>query len=196
MRKFGHLMAAGGLAFCATADAGPAPEINFKIERYKVSGITTTEIDRSIYNNTPVVMGGQRYGAVTHNTFRTSYSAVTTGEGGCEVKNVSVVLDSTVVLPELVPGQHSQAVLNEWRRHLQALTAHEMQHAHNGKYTAETIAGRLFGFHAQMPCSEMKPRLDLAIDQLVNNMGAWDKRLDQTTQHGKTQGAYLQTGIR
>lgn len=194
MRSYLALFAV--LAFAAPAAASPQPAINFKVQHYLVSGRDTTALERAVFATTPVAMNGQRYGAVTHNEFRTSYSAVGTGDGGCEIKNVRVILDSTIILPKLAPGQYSRAVLAEWSRYIGALTAHEMQHANNGKYTAETIAARLFNFRAPMPCLEMRPKLDRAIDSLIKNMGQWDANLDRDTNHGATQGAFLRKGIR
>lgn len=161
-----------------------------------VVGADTSQIDASIFANTPVLINGNKFGAVTHNVFSTSYATVGTRAGGCEVKNVHVVLDSSIILPKLSLGQYSAAVLAEWQRHIGALTAHEMQHANNGRYTAETIAGRLYNFKSAMPCEVMRPRLDQAIQQLIRNMGAWDERLDRETNHGETQGAYIRKGIK
>lgn len=178
-----------------SSQAHPVPVINFKIERYSVEGLTTAEIGQSVFRNSPVVIDGGRYGAVTRNDFSTHYSAVANSHGGCEVKNVRIVLDSTIVLPDLVRSTQSPQVLAEWERYIGALRAHEMMHANNGKYTAETLAARLFNFKSNLPCDQMKAKLDLAIDRLVQNMGAWDQQLDSTTQHGRSQGAFLRPGF-
>ena len=184
------------MATASAAQAGPMPMINFKIQSYPVYGSTTAEISASVFNNTPVVMDGRRFGAVTHNQFQTGFSAVSTSNGGCEVKNAKVVLNSTIVLPNLVQGRQSPAVQAEWERYIGALRAHEQMHANNGKYTAETLLSRLYNFKAEMPCSMMKAKLDQAVDRLINNMGEWDQRLDSQTEHGKSQGAFLRPGFR
>lgn len=176
--------------------AQPEPVINFQIRHYDVSGMTTAEISQSVFKNTPVRINGGRFGAVTHNRFSTSYSAVSTSTGGCEVKNARVVLDSTIVLPRLVQGGHSPNVMAEWERYIGALRAHEQLHANNGKYTAETLASRLYAFKSNLPCTQMRSRLDEAVDRLIQNMGEWDRRLDAETQHGKSQGAFLRPVFR
>lgn len=182
---------------CAPAVHGsPEPTINFKIQHYSVSGSTTAEISSSVFKNTPVVMNGNRFGAVTHNQFNTGYSTVSTASGGCEVKNARIVLNSTIVLPNLIRNGQSPAVLAEWERYIGALRAHEQMHANNGKYTAETLISRLYNFRAEMPCPSMRAKLDQAVDRLINNMGAWDQQLDSQTEHGKSQGAYLRPGFR
>ncbi|NVL48654.1 DUF922 domain-containing Zn-dependent protease [Pseudomonas syringae pv. actinidiae] len=184
------------LATASAAQANPEPTINFRIQRYPVTGSTTDEIIAAVFKNTPVVMDGDRFGAVTHNQFQTAFSVVPTASGGCEVKNARIVLDSTIVLPSLVVNGQSPAVLAEWERYIGALRAHELMHANNGKYIAETLIGRLYDFQAQMSCEVMKTMLDQAVDRLINNMGTWDQRLDSQTEHGKTQGAFLRPGFR
>lgn len=184
------------MATASSVHASPEPTINFKIQRYAVSGSTTAEISNSVFQNTPVVMNGGRYGAVTHNQFNTGYSTVPTANGGCEVKNVRILLNSTIVLPDLVRNGQSESVLAEWDRYIGALRAHEQMHANNGKYTAETLANRLYDFKASIPCPQMRVSLDQAVDRLINNMGAWDQNLDAKTEHGKTQGAFLRPGFR
>lgn len=185
-----------GMASVLPVQANPEPTINFKIQRYAVTGSTTAEISNSVFHSTPVVMNGGRYGAVTHNQFNTGYSTVPTANGGCEVKNVRILLNSTIVLPDLVLNGQSESVLAEWERYIGALRAHEQMHANNGKYTAETLATRLYDFKAGMPCSQMRVWLDQAVDRLINNMGTWDQDLDAKTEHGKTQGAFLRPGFR
>ena len=184
------------MATASAVEAGPMPMISFKVQYYPVYGATTAEISASVFNNTPVVMDGRRFGAVTHNQFQTGFSAVSTASGGCEVKNAKVVLNSTIVLPNLIQNGQSPAVRSEWDRYIGALRAHEQMHATNGKYTAETLISRLYNFHAEMPCSMMKAKLDQAVDRLINNMGEWDQRLDSQTEHGKSQGAFLRPGFR
>lgn len=194
MRKVGLLVLV--LATASVAQANPEPTINFNIQHYAVSGSTTAEISASVFKNTPVVMDGNRFGAVTHNQFQTGFSVVPTASGGCEVKNARIVLNSTIVLPNLVRNGQSANVLAEWERYIGALRAHEQMHANNGKYTAETLLNRLYDFKAEMPCPVMKAKLDQAVDRLINNMGAWDQKLDSQTEHGKTQGAFLRPGFR
>ncbi len=183
-------------AIPTTTQAQPEPVINFQIRHYEVAGMTTAEISQSVFQNTPVGMDGGRFAAVTHNRFSTSYSAVATTQGGCEVKNARVVLDSTILLPRLVESGQSARVLAEWNRYIGALRAHEQLHASNGKFTAETLATRLFAFKSHLPCQQMRVKLDQAVDRLIQNMGDWDRRLDSETQHGKSQGVYLRPGFR
>lgn len=184
------------IAAPSIAQAQPEPLINFQIRHYDVAGMSTAEISQSVFKNTPVGIDGGRFAAVTHNRFSTSYSAVTTTQGGCEVKNARVVLESTILLPRLIQGGQSAVVIAEWNRYIGALRAHEQLHASNGKYTAETLASRLYAFKSHLPCQQMRVKLDEAVDRLIQNMGEWDRRLDSETQHGKSQGAFLRPVFR
>lgn len=193
MRKF--VIAMAGLLAPVLSWAEPEPTIDFSIRYYDVVGSTTDQIRASVFHNTPIRINGSPYGAVTENHFDRAYSAVTTGAGGCEVKNVRVHLISRITLPRLVRDGQSETVLSEWQRYIGALRAHEMMHAQNGRYTAETIASRLFSVKSSMPCSQMQQLLNAAVEQLIENMGKWDEQLDATTEHGRSQGAFLRPGF-
>jgi len=184
------------MAAAPQAYAQPQPTIDFGIRYYDVEGSTTAEIRNSIFRNTPIRINGSPYGAITENRFTTGYSSVGTSSGGCEVKNARVFLDSKITLPRLVPSGQSPAVMAEWERYIGALRAHEMMHATNGRYTAQTVASRLYNFKSQMPCVQMRSKLDTAVNQLIQNMGVWDQQLDAQTEHGKSQGAFLQPGFK
>lgn len=194
MRK--AILLALGIFAASPVYAQPEPIINFNIQHYSVSGSTTTEISKSVFQNTPVKGNFGRYGAVTHNRFTTNYSSVAMAEGGCEVKNALIQLDSTIVLPQLMEVGQSESVMGEWGRYIGALRAHEMMHANNGKYTAETLASRLYDFKTTLPCAQMRAMLDQAVDRLIKNMGDFDTQLDLQTEHGKTQGAFLRPDFR
>tara|TARA_R110002124_G_scaffold128157_19_gene288720 strand:+ start:17759 stop:18349 length:591 start_codon:yes stop_codon:yes gene_type:complete len=185
----------GFLFISEHAHASPEPIIDFSVEYYSVSGRTTDEINRSIFENTPIMMSGRRYGAVTKNDFITNFDQIASRRGGCEVRNVRVELKSKVILPKLTPAYQSNQVSQEWNRYLSALIDHEKLHANNARRTAETLVTRLFGLESDLPCDQMKVKLNQAIDLLVSRMGAWDLRLDQQTSHGAAQGAFLQGGL-
>jgi len=195
MMRRAALVVLSGL-FTSYGYTQPQPAIDFAIRYYDVAGSSTEEIRNSVFRNTPIRIKGLPYGAVTENRFTTGYSAVGTSSGGCEVKNVRVMLSSRITLPRLMPSGQSADVLAEWERYIGALRAHEMMHANNGRYTAETVAGRLYNFKSKMPCIQMRDKLDHAVNQLIHNMNVWDKQLDAQTEHGKSQGAFLRPGFR
>ncbi|PWC98952.1 MULTISPECIES: DUF922 domain-containing protein [Pseudomonas] len=190
------IMAVALLSAASVATAQPEPTIDFDIRYYDVVGATTAEIRSSVFRSTPIRIKGSPYGAITENRFTTGYSSFGTSSGGCEVKNVRVFLESKITLPRLVINGQSAPVLAEWERYIGALRAHEMMHANNGKYTAETVAGRLYNFKSQIPCDQLRSKLDAAVNQLIHNMGVWDQQLDAQTEHGKSQGAFLRPGFR
>lgn len=178
------------------ARAEPIPTIDFSVEYYPVQGMSTDEINRSIFSNSPISISGQKYGAVTRNDFSTGFDRISTPQGGCEVRNVRVRLTSRVMLPQLVNSGQSPQVIHEWNRYIGALIAHEKLHANNAKLTADTLVARLFGLRGHLPCDKMAVSLNTAIDVLVARMGDWDKKLDHETKHGSSQGAFLRGGIR
>lgn len=184
------------MALSPGISASPAPIVTFKIQHYEVAGQTVAEIKSSMFRNTPVRGLSGNFGAVTVNSFSTTYNLMPTASGGCEVRNPVVALDSVVTLPRLVIGNQTRVVLVEWQRFIGALRAHEMLHAKNGLNIAQTILTRLSTIQTRMPCNQVSVNLNNAIQVLMNNMSEFDRQLDSKTNHGESQGAVLNTNVR
>lgn len=177
-------------------EAYPTPIVEFRLKHYPVHGQTVAALKQSMFQNTPVRSEQGTYGGVTENSIETTYDLISTADGGCTVRNPMVRLLSVVTLPKLAEPIASGAVAAEWDRFLGALRAHELIHAQNGRSMANTVLKRLNGVRTQSSCDQVSPRLKHAISKLIDNMGEYDRQIDETTNHGETQGAVLNTRIR
>jgi predicted secreted Zn-dependent protease len=172
------------------------PVVTFKIDHYEVTGNTVTEIQRSIGKRTPIRSGTKFYGGVTRWKLDTTYKAREMASGGCAVIEPVVYLDVQVLLPKLVPGPRiTRPVLAEWDRFLGALRAHEQLHALNGLHTARTLEQRMTNLKTAFNCQKMRDMLTEASQALIKNINQRDIDMDRETNHGETQGAYLNTEI-
>lgn len=171
--------------------AGPTPTVTFDIQHYAIQGRTMEEIRSSMFGNSPVRNAEGSFGGVTKSQIWTNFDLLNEGDGGCSLRNPSVRIDIKMTLPKLDQGQRSAAVQHEWERFIGALRAHELMHAQNGSYIANTVLTRMMGFKTKLSCAETRPKLNDAIQTLMQRMNDYDKNLDKVTNHGATQGAQL-----
>lgn len=180
-----------GLLGSQAAWADPTPKITFDIQHYAVQGRTMEEIRASMFGNSPVRNGAESFGGVTNSQIWATYDLLNEAGGGCSLRNPSVRAEIKMTLPQLEPGQRSPAVQQEWERFMGALREHELIHAKNGSFIASTVLARMVGFKTRLSCAETRPKLNDAIQTLIQRMNDYDKKLDETTNHGATQGAQL-----
>ena len=180
------------LVVFASKQVNAKPVTDFELKHYEVTGNTIAEIKRSMAKNSPIRTGNKGFGGVTVWSLDTTYTTVETPDGGCEVRDPKVFLKIKIMLPKLRPGPRlSRRAMAEWERFLGALRAHEMLHAKNGLYTAETIEKRMTNLRTKVSCPRTKEVLNQGSQVLISNITQRDRDMDRDTRHGETQGAYL-----
>jgi predicted secreted Zn-dependent protease len=183
--------ALAGLLSSRLAWADPSPIVSFDVQHYGVHGQSMEEIRASMFGNSPVRTGEESFGGVTKSQIWATYDLLNEVGGGCSLRNPSVRVEIRMTLPQLDSGQRSPAVQEEWERFMGALRSHELMHAQNGNFIAKTVLSRMVGFKTQLSCAETRPKLNDAIQTLIQRMNDYDKKLDEVTNHGATQGAQL-----
>lgn len=155
------------------------------------------DIQNSVRANTPIREGDTVYGGATQWKIDTRFTMSSTPTGGCKVEDAVVYLNIFITLPKLqeMPGTRPN-VLAEWERFLGALRAHELVHAQNGRYTANTLLKKMTGLKTPMSCSLTREAIETATSSLIERIGARDIVYDKQTQHGATQGAKLNLKIK
>lgn len=180
---------------CAWADA-LRPIVDLRVAYYSVTGQTISEIQKSIAESTPSKEGTYYYAGVTIWDLNSSYDLVDTAKG-CAVKNSEVRLNTTIHLPQLAETRLvSASVRAEWTRFSNALKTHEMLHAKNAYRAAMTLLSKISRVDTAVPCLRARTIIQEGTDALINNISDFDRQLDRQTQHGKTQGAFLNMGVR
>lgn len=185
----------GSQSNCASAETS-RPKVTFQISYYPVFGRSIAEISNSIGQNTPSKDGDVFYAGVTVWDLSSSYEMVGTPVG-CALANSQVFLNTTIHLPQLAePGRVSDGVRNEWARFSNALKTHEMMHAKNAYRAASTLLGKINNLTTSVQCDRARVIIQDGTDALIKRITKFDRDLDNETDHGRTQGAFLNLGIR
>lgn len=171
------------------------PKVTFQISYYPVFGRSIAEISNSIGQNTPSKDGDTYYAGVTVWDLNSSFEMVATPVG-CALVNSQVFLNTTIHLPQLAePSRVSEEVRNEWTRFSNALKTHEMMHAKNAYRAASTLLGKINNLTTSVQCDRARIIIQDGTDALIKRITKFDRDLDDATDHGRTQGAFLNLRI-
>lgn len=119
-------------------------------------------------------------------------------EEWCELENIKVTLSNTIHFPLWLAPKHVKAKLyHEWTRYTGALLLHELGHARIAELAYKKIKESLQFETEQSTCAELGKIANENAHDIVAKFKKIQKRYDQKTDHGKTQGArfYLRRTI-
>jgi predicted secreted Zn-dependent protease len=110
--------------------------------------------------------------------------------GACKMTKVLTHVDATTTLPKLVNGTPSQ--LNQLYALQSALRVHELGHYALAKITATQIESEIGAMPEMEDCAAlMKAANDLG-QRTLNDYRFKEEQYDVDTQHGRTQGAWIE----
>ena len=158
---------------------------------YTVTGSTldalAAQIDRGVLDRND----GEYVAAFTDWLVRWRYGYISRG-GGCRISAPKISIRLGVAAPrwKRPPGVDT-AVVKGWRRFIAALWRHEAGHVRNGLAAATQIERTLTGLEAYPSCKELEAAADLKTEAVLERFRGNDRRYDERTRHGETQGAVL-----
>jgi predicted secreted Zn-dependent protease len=135
---------------------------------------------------------GVRYSGRTDYDVKWTYRYRTSGTG-CAIDELNVRMVITFILPRWVDEYTaSPAMRTTWTRYISNLTTHEQGHAALYRQTGPAVEAAIRALPAAPTCDAMGQRANAAANQVLRTTDATSARYDQTTQHGATQGAWLE----
>lgn len=148
---------------------------NATVEFYDVGGSTESEIRTQLNARGP---GG--YDAFTKWYVRWSWPGYGTAE--CRLQDAEVSYDMTVLFPRWTPTTHATPeLISKWNDYLYALAVHENGHVDNVVAHYPAVVAAIKG----STCLSAES----AAQAVLQQMREFDLRYDDTTDHGRTQGA-------
>jgi predicted secreted Zn-dependent protease len=117
------------------------------------------------------------------------YNWIEKPDGKCKMVQVSVELDSKIVLPTLVGA--TQAQQNQFNTYLLALKTHELGHVDFGKQAARAIDSGIIALPELANCKVLDAAANALGNQILDSYRQKEIQYDVDTDHGKTQGASI-----
>lgn len=114
--------------------------------------------------------------------------------GQCRITSVTTTLSIVIQLPQLQLPASEPATLRraEFEAYLAALRQHELGHADTGRMAAKAIDQAIAALPHQASCAELETKANETGYRLLAEFNQRDQQYDLATEHGRTQGAYLQ----
>jgi len=172
-------------------DVGAAPVTNSLVLRtnyYVVTGGTLAELYASILRGRPPKDGGS-YDAKTEWNTSYTFNYQRTADGYAptvfEVKTV-VVMTLPLWQP---PKERPPELATNWWPYARALTTHELGHVSLARTAAAEAGRRLRGLGAFPSAGALTQAAQQAFDAALDESHAQERRYDEETRHGATQGA-------
>lgn len=162
--------------------------MHVSFESYPVSGLTREELRQSLLANGPVDTYGLRRFAYAD--WHIEWKWKLTPHGLVDASTIELSCSATVDLPRLVPVHGmSQELIQQWLSFVERLRTHEMNHIRHGQERAGLVLQSLRVASARR--RGLTPaEADSVAQWVMYEIRELDRRYDEMTNHGKTEGAW------
>lgn len=162
--------------------------VSEKYQYYVVFPESKSAIARELLNKSPIKENDQVFFGYAHSYIRWHFNWKYNSER-CWITSVSTVLETTYTLPEL--GNNVPSVNNVWRQWFPNLERHEKGHHEIAVSIAERIDQKILTMPAYPNCRQLEQKANQIGHGLIAEMDKLNKKYDQDTNHGETEGAFL-----
>ena len=156
---------------------------------YRIGTVTHGELRAAMNAASPIRENGEIFHGYTKWHINWSFRWKTSASGACRISSVKTDLSGNITLPSL--SNADPATMARFNQYLAALSSHEMGHFANGKETARAIDNAISSLPEMSTCLALEASANDVAQQFIRTGNMQDKQYDATTQHGKTQGAWL-----
>jgi predicted secreted Zn-dependent protease len=138
---------------------------------------------------TPILQDNRKFHGNTKWYVKWNYRWFEQRDGRCKISKVTTDLTTTITLPKLTGTTNEQA--KAFDTFISALRLHELGHYDIGKKVAEAIDKGILALPEMSSCDQLESTANALGYQAIDEGKAQDLQYDATTEHGKTQGAWL-----
>ena len=178
---------------CALALAGAArAEVRetLDIDHYDAKARPGRALSLALHEASPFREGEQVYHSATGWFLDWKVRPQPTADGRCKIAEVRIALHGRMTLPRLLGGSATQQA--RFDSYLQRLREHELGHFEIGREAARELEKELEALPAARSCSALQSRAREIGARLEPRYEAMGDAYDAHTQHGRTQGAWLE----
>lgn len=192
--------AAGAPSTTAPADTSSsarttAPSSELHVNRtetfYDVTGRSERALLRDLTRRGPRVGAERRFGRTAWTArWEIAYHEPAPGsDAPCRMRRADVYLDVQVTLPRWnAPAEAPAALRRNWSSFTDALAFHEREHRESIVSAGRRVVRALEGLKAPS-CAALEEQAHTEAQAIVEEARAYNRRFDERTDHGRTQGA-------
>jgi predicted secreted Zn-dependent protease len=174
----------------AGAGVGATVDAEESVEYYEISGSKARQLKRAMKHLGPRE-AGRRYVAYTEWVLTWTYT-FDERDTECRFDSFDVRVTITTTLPRWDPGDDAPVeLLERWRRFIGALERHENGHARIALEAAASIDAAVSALGPRAGCDELERDAEATARDQVERYRRRERRYDDQTRHGRTQGVRL-----
>ena len=176
------------LILTKTSSAEIDASVNYSY--YTAYGDDNNTLLQILNKATPILEDNQRYHGHTKWNVSWNYHWFEQADGRCKITDVKTVVTGSILLPQLLNANIEQNAAFE--RFLSALREHELGHYAISKEAGSKIDEYITSLPEMPSCKILEKTANEFSYQTLDEYRAKEKQYDADTEHGKTQGAWLE----
>jgi len=166
-----------------------APVVTEKYEYYEIRGNSEKELRGQMCRNGCAFNDGEKYDSVTSWQWRLIYGYDRV-PGACALDSFRVALEIKYRYPKWVrTGDAAQPLIDKWDGYMKNLITHENGHRDIAVEAAAELTRAVAAWPPAATCAELDREMRALGHERMKKLNADEKGYDETTGHGKTQGA-------
>lgn len=173
-----------------TRGAGAEVRDQLATTEYAVTGNPSVSLLQLLDAASPIRENGKSFHGYTKWYVSWRYRWNENADGGCRISSVTTQVEGRMTLPRLVGGSAEQRL--RFDTYLAALRKHELGHYTIAQQAGREIDAKILALPPMRNCASLESAANHLGHRLLNQHLAREKQYDATTEHGKTQGAWLE----
>lgn len=166
-----------------------APVVTEKYEYYEIRGNSEKELRGQMCRNGCTFKDGERYDSVTTWRWKMDYG-YDRAPRACTADSFKVALEISYRYPKWVPTDGApQPLVDKWDGYMKNLITHENGHRDMAVEAAAELSRAVAALPPAASCAEFDRKVRALGRERMAKLNADQKSYDETTVHGKTQGA-------
>ena len=177
----------------AELEQQPATAVSFReqLSFYDITPASADDLRNALNQASPIRSDGKIYHARALWQINWSYR-YKRGDNSCEIEALQVDLTATIQMPQIMPGLVvDEATEARFDAYATALLNHEYGHIGFGVLAANKIAESLMNVSPMSRCAETGAAANALGKAIIAHYSREDDAYDEATEHGKTQGDYI-----
>ena len=193
-KRFITTLSALALIVSALSISNPVysePTVNTHFDFYDIYPSSKYDLGKEMTSRSPIKSNGKTFYGRTD--WRVEWKFRWKKKNGlCKITSVSTFLDVKYTMPRIAKrSEVSQPIRSSFDRYYKALLNHEEGHMKSGLYAAREIQKELFNLGMYKSCERLEKVANNQGSEIIKKYNKRDLDYDKTTNHGKTEGAYI-----
>lgn len=157
------------------------PIIHSKIVHYDIYPNSKKDIERALFEKTPIILNGRKYLGVTNWKIDLKYK-VLKKNNFCTAVDLKTIAKITIVLPRIPKEEEaSYNIKSSFKRFYNKVKKHELKHEYYVIKATKEIDKKIQQLNIKTNCKKLKKRFDKVVAKIIKKYNKKNKSFDART---------------